>query len=193
MKTPVLETARLTLRPFRQDDAQNVLATWESDPEVAKYMFWTSHNDIEKTKKWLDFEIGKIDKQDWYRFAVEEKSNNELIGTVLIYYEEEVEAWEIGYNFGKCYWGYGYATEAMRCILDFAQTKLGVAEVVGRYAKDNPASGRVMEKLGFQYEKDILFPCNDGSVIRPGIQCRLYCRREEYESAKFMRSGISKG
>ena len=36
MKTPVLETARLTLRPFRQDDAQNVLATWESDPEVAK-------------------------------------------------------------------------------------------------------------------------------------------------------------
>ena len=38
MKTPVLETARLTLRPFRQDDAQNVLVTWESDREVAKYL-----------------------------------------------------------------------------------------------------------------------------------------------------------
>lgn len=181
MKTPVLETARLTLRPFRQDDAQNVLATWESDREVAKYMFWTSHNDIEKTKKWLDLEISKIDKQDWYRFAVEEKSSHKLIGTALIYYEEEVEAWEIGYNFGKRYWGQGYATEAVRCILDFAQTKLGVVEVAGRYAKDNPASGRVMEKLGFQYEKDILFPCNDDAVIRPGIQCRLYCRREENE------------
>ena len=61
------------------------------------------------------------------------------------------------------------------------KTKLGVAEVVGRYAKENPASGRVMEKPGFQYEKEIPFPCNDGSVICPGIQCRLHCRREEYE------------
>ncbi|MEE1239941.1 MAG: GNAT family N-acetyltransferase [Acutalibacteraceae bacterium] len=69
----------------------------------------------------------------------------------------------------------------MRCILDFSKTKLGVVEVVGRYAKDNPASGRVMEKPGFQYEKDILFSHNDGSVIRSGIQCRLYCRKEENE------------
>ena len=62
----------------------------------------------------------------------------------------------------------------MRCVLDFTQTKLGVVEVVGRYAKDNPASGRVMEKLGFQSETEIIFPCNDGSVMRPGIQCRLH-------------------
>ena len=104
MKTPILETTRLKLRPFRQEDAQNILVTWESDPEVAKYMFWTSHNDIEKTKKWLDFEIGNIDKQDWYRFAVEKTRTHKLIGTVLICYEEEVHSWEIGYNFGKCYW-----------------------------------------------------------------------------------------
>lgn len=174
MKTPVLETTRLKLRPFRQEDAQNVLTAWQSDPEVAKYMFWTSHNDIEKTKKWLAFEIGQIDKPDWYRFAVEEISTHELIGTALIYYEEDVHSWEIGYNFGKRYWGNGYATEAMRCILDFAQTKLGLTEVVGRYAKDNPSSGNVMNKLGFQYEKEIPFPCNDGAVIYPGIQCRLH-------------------
>lgn len=173
MKTPVLETARLTLRPFRQEEAQTVLDTWESDPDVAKYMFWTSHNDIERTKEWLAFETRQIEQPDWYRFAVEQKRTHELIGTALIYYEEEVHSWEIGYNFGKRHWGQGYATEAMRCILDFAQRKLGVVEVVGRYAKDNPASGRVMEKLGFRYEKEISFPCNDGAVIRPGIQCRL--------------------
>lgn len=60
MKTPVLETSRLILRPFQREDAQTVLDTWESDPDVAKYMFWTSHNDIEKTKAWLALEIGRI-------------------------------------------------------------------------------------------------------------------------------------
>ncbi|SFN87512.1 ribosomal-protein-alanine N-acetyltransferase [Anaerocolumna aminovalerica] len=44
MKTPILETERLILRPFCLDDAKNVFDCWESDPDVAKYMFWTSHN-----------------------------------------------------------------------------------------------------------------------------------------------------
>ena len=47
MKTPRLETDRLILRPFKMEDATNAFNCWESDPDVAKYMFWTSHNDIE--------------------------------------------------------------------------------------------------------------------------------------------------
>lgn len=191
MKTPVLETSRLILRPFQREDAQTVLDTWESDPDVAKYMFWTSHNDIEKTKAWLALEIGRIDRPDWYRFAVERKgAGQELIGTVLIYDEEEVHSWEIGYNFGKRYWGQGYATEAVRCVLDFARTKLGVREVVGRYAKDNPASGRVMAKLGFQWEKEIPFACNDGAVVRPGVQCRLRAPGTDVDQSKERRGRI---
>ena len=62
MTTPILETERLLLRPFQQEDALDVFECWESDPEVAKYMFWTSHNDIEKTKEWLSFEIAKLKK-----------------------------------------------------------------------------------------------------------------------------------
>ena len=50
MRTPILETDRLILRPFREDDVTDVFECWESDPDVAKYMFWTSHNDIEKTE-----------------------------------------------------------------------------------------------------------------------------------------------
>ena len=97
-----------------------------------------------------------------------------MIGTALIYYEEEVKSWEIGYNLGKEYWGKGYATEAMRKVIDFATRELGLTQVVGRYAKENPASGIVMKKLGFEYEKDIPYECNNGAVEREGIQCRLY-------------------
>lgn len=174
MNTPILETERLILRPFKEDDAINVFECWESDPDVAKYMFWTSHNDIEKTKEWITFELGQIEKQDWYRFAVVLKDTNELIGTALIYYEEEVECWEIGYNLGKKYWNKGYTTEAMRKVIDFASKQLKISEIVGRYAKENPASGNVMKKLGFNYEKDIPYECNNGAVKREGIQCRVF-------------------
>lgn len=172
MNTPTLETDRLRLRPFRYEDAPRAFACWESDPDVARYMFWTSHSDIEKTKEWISFEIGQIEKDDWYRFAVVEKETDELIGTALIYYEEEVSSWEIAYNLGKAYWGRGYATEAMQRVIRFATEELHVHEIVGRYAKDNPASGNVMKKLGFQYEKDIPYECNDGAVKCEGIQCR---------------------
>ena len=95
MNTPILETERLILRPFCREDAADVLYCWESDPDVAKYMFWTSHNDIEKTKEWIDFELGQIEKHDWYRFAIVLKGTNVLIGTALIYYEDKVDCWQI--------------------------------------------------------------------------------------------------
>lgn len=173
MKTPVLETERLILRPFCMEDAKAAFEGWESDPEVAKYMFWTSTDDIERTKEWLAFEIGQIEKEDWYRFAIVSKTTGELLGTGLIYYEEEVSCWEIGYNLARKFWGKGYTTEAMTEILRFAEKELQISEVVGRYAKENPASGNVMKKLGFVYEKDIPYECNDGAVLREGIQCRL--------------------
>ena len=173
MNTPTLETDRLLLRPFTYEDAEDVFTCWESDPDVARYMFWTSHNDIEKTKEWLAFEVGQIEKEDWYRFALVLKKSGELIGTGLIYFEEEVSSWEIGYNLGKKYWGMGYTTEAMRRIISFAKEELGITEFVGRYAKENPDSGKVMEKLGFQFEKEIPYECNNGTVLREGIQCRL--------------------
>lgn len=179
MKTPTLETRRLILRPFCREDAQAVFDTWERDPEVARYMFWTCHQEIEKTRAWLAFELGQLEKPDWYRFALERKSDRRLIGTMLIYYEEEVQCWEIAYNLGKAYWGQGYTSEAGERVLTFAREELGISEMVGRYATENPASGRVLEKLGFQFEKEIPYPCNDGAVLRQGIQCRLNLRKEK--------------
>ena len=81
MKTPTLQTDRLVLRPFTSEDANDVFECWESDPDVAKYMFWTSHNNIENTKEWIAFEIGQIEKKDWYRFAIVLKETSELIGS----------------------------------------------------------------------------------------------------------------
>jgi Acetyltransferases, including N-acetylases of ribosomal proteins len=168
MKTPILETDRLILRPFCLEDAQEVYECWESDPDVSKYMFWASHNDINRTIDWVKRELGKIDADDWYRWAILSRKTGELLGTGLIYFEEEYGKFEIAYNLGKKAWGFGYATEAMRAIMNFAKADLELKEIMGRHAKENPASGKVMEKLGFRYIKDIPYECNFGENIYEG-------------------------
>ena len=168
MKTPILETDRLILRPFCIEDAQEVFQGWESDAEVAKYMFWTSHNDINKTINWVKKELSKIDSDDWYRWAILSKETGNLLGTGLIYVEAEYGKFEIAYNLGKKAWGFGYTTEAMQEVIKFAKEELGIKELMGRYAKENPASGRVLEKLGFTYIKNIPYACNRGENLYEG-------------------------
>jgi ribosomal-protein-alanine N-acetyltransferase len=173
MKTPVLETERLILRPLQQGDARAVFEAWESDPKVARYMFWTSHNDINKSFEWVNEEISKISADDWYRWVFITKNAGELVGTGLLYLEAEYDKFEVSYNLSRKAWGMGYTTEAMREILRFAKEELGIKEIMGRHAKENPASGKVLEKLGFTYNKDIPYECNRGQNIYVGKEYRL--------------------
>lgn len=168
MKTPVLETERLILRPFCTEDAKAVYEGWETDPEVARYMFWTSHNDINRTIDWVKEEVDRIDSADWYRFAICSKESGELLGTGILYLEEEYDKFEIAYNLGRKAWGFGYATEAMHEIIGFAKEMLGITQIMGRHAAENPASGKVLEKLGFIYTRDIPYECNHGEKIYQG-------------------------
>lgn len=168
MKTLILDTKRLILRPLCMDDAERVFSCWENDPDVAKYMFWVSHDDINKTKSWVEWEVSKIVSDDWYRWGFVEKETGLLIGTGLIYLEEEYGKFEIGYNLGKEAWGKGYATEAMKETIKFAKEKLELREIVGRHAKENTGSENVLKKLGFEYVKDISYECNHGKVIMEG-------------------------
>ena len=159
MKTPRLETKRLVLRTFQEGDTLDVYNGWESDPEVARYMCWSSHSDIEKTKSWIDFEIGQVDKKDWYRWAITGKDTGELMGTCLIYYDSETLAYEVSYNLSRKYWGYGYITEAMTAAIQFAKEELKITELKGSHAKVNTASENVLKKLGFTYVCDCQYEC----------------------------------
>ncbi len=60
------------------------------------------------------------------------------------------EAFELGYWLGKPWWGAGYVTEAARALLDWAEREQDVTAFTSGHFVDNPASGRVLEKLGFE-------------------------------------------
>jgi RimJ/RimL family protein N-acetyltransferase len=86
---------------------------------------------------------------------------------------------EIGYWIGKPYWGQGYATEAARAVADFAAS-LDKGPVVARHYTDNPASGRVLEKIGFAYsgERQPSF-----SLARGGVAPSLPMERKALREA----------
>jgi len=170
MKTPQLETERLILRIFHPEDASDVFYGWENDPEVARYMCWSSHNDIERTKSWLQKEIRQIDKEDWYRWAITDKNTGELLGTCLIYYDLDTLSYEVSYNLNRKYWGKGYITEAMKEAIRFAREELKITELRGSHAKINTASENVLKKLGFSYVGDCPYDCGG----KQSIEGKLY-------------------
>lgn len=163
MKTPILETERLILRPLALTDAEEIFKNWSSDPEVAKFMFWSTHSDVEVTKKWLADVETKINSDICYDWGFVRKSDNKLIGSGGIYYKENLDAFEIGYNIMKNCWHQGYTTEAATAMRDFAINSLGSKRIFGRHAKDNPYSGKVMEKLGLHYIGDAEAESMDGT------------------------------
>jgi [ribosomal protein S5]-alanine N-acetyltransferase len=81
-------------------------------------------------------------------YAVLTQSNTQLIGISSLMQIADGEA-ELGYWIGEEFWGQGYCSEAGRAILDVAFSVLNLRGVRAHHIAENPASGRVLEKIGF--------------------------------------------
>ncbi len=148
--TPIMNTERLLLRPLCMKDALSVYKGWTGNKEVARFMRWNLHNSVKDTEEWLLEEEKNRENPHVYNWGFVLKETNELIGSGGLIYKEKSQIYEIGYNLSHQYWNKGYTTEAMRTIIDYAFQRLNQKNIYGTYAKDNPASGRVLNKLGFQ-------------------------------------------
>ena len=150
MRTPTIETERLILRPLTVDDAQNAFERWTTDPEVAKYMMYTAHKSIDETIGWMS--TIDIDSDTAYDFAICAKDeDNYLFGSCGVYYCEDDQVFEVGYNLARDHWRKGYGTEVMQALVDFTVKQLHQTAIRGRYDIHNEVSGHVMKKCGFEY------------------------------------------
>ena len=151
MRTPVIETERLILRPLVMDDAEAIYRGWTSDPEVAKYMVWDIHSDVSDTEEWLEFEISMDDNPDHYNWGFILKETGELIGSGGIIYLDAYEMHSIGYNFMQKYWRRGLGREAAERIVKFAVEEVGIEKLFAKHDAENVNSGKILEKLGFKF------------------------------------------
>lgn len=154
MKTPKLETERLILRLLTSDDAGTAYRNWTGDPDVAKFMRWAVHKDAEETRQWLASDELLVESDRVYNWGFVLKSTGELIGSGGLVFMEDRHMFELGYCIMKKYWNLGLATEAAKAIIDFGKQELKENAFYCCHAKDNPASGKVMRKIGFKYQND---------------------------------------
>jgi len=143
---PVLTTDRLILRPLTLDDAEAAFE-WTGDKRVAKYMIYSTHENIEVTKEWLRT-VKSTDTA--FEFGFVRRSDNKIIGSGGIRLKED-GFWEFGYNLRYDCWGMGYATEAIKAMMNFVRCNFGEVRFKAMCAKENTASAHVIEKCGLHF------------------------------------------
>lgn len=162
-ETPALTTERLLLRPLRREDAPAAFRNWTSDPAVTYYMPYETHQSIKETEEWLAAEAAGTASPTRYNWGIAERDDGRLVGTIGL--NLEGDACELGYCLAKDCWGRGYMTEAVRCVVRYAQRVLGIKTVCARVAVENAASARVLQKLGFADAGACTYSSCDGARV----------------------------
>lgn len=152
--TKELETERLILRKIKIKDADEAYNNWCSHDEVSRYVPWDTHTSVEVTKTLYASWIKDYEDPSTFRWIVELKDTHELIGTIDVSSKEYIQfgTVEIGYCYGPKYWGYGYATEALKKVMEYLFIECEAETIHAKHMSNNPGSGKVMAKSGLIYE-----------------------------------------
>ena len=165
-------TSRLTLRPAWPEDASALAHAIAYEAVVTKLAMvpWPY------TEAHAAAFLGRPETDtDLFRLVIaHEDGHARLIGGVGLHAAGDER--ELGYWFTPSSWGRGYATEAARSMVDIARHALGLRRLVSAYFLDNPASGRVLAKLGFRETGRELRPCAARGSPVPGAVMRLELR-----------------
>ena len=151
----ILETDRLLLREYVEDDAEAFLKL-NTDPEVLRFVPDKALLNVEQARQVLiDHPIADYRKNGFGRGACILKSSGEQIGFAGLKYLKELDEVDIAYRFMPTYWGQGLATEAARASVRYGFADLGLKRIIGLVMPENTASVRVLEKAGLRYSNSV--------------------------------------
>jgi RimJ/RimL family protein N-acetyltransferase/ketosteroid isomerase-like protein len=142
---PVIETARLVLRPMRIGDAKDVFA-YASDPEVLRYTTGTTPMRLEETERWLRDALADPETHMW---AIVMPNDPIVVGAIEFGVSRSVGS--VHYALSRPHWGKGLMTEAVGALCGWAfDAVLGLERIETSVVEMNVASARVLEKCGFR-------------------------------------------
>ena len=151
--TQRIETHRLVLRRFTENDAGDMFHHWASDPEVTRHLSWPTHPDPDVSRRVLDSWIARYGDGLYFNWAIEWKESGSVIGNIaVVELEAEKESAEIGYCLGRAFWGRGIMPEALRAVMGYLFDTVGMNRISAKHDRNNPKSGRVMIKAGMKME-----------------------------------------
>ena len=138
-----METNRLRLRRYRAEDLDDFLAIF-SDPEVVRFEPYAPMT-REEAQSALQDRMGTAEF-----IAVERLSDHTVIGNIYLG-QRDFQSLELGYAFRRDCWGQGYARESCEALIDDAFAH-GIHRIFAECDPENPASWRLLERLGFSRE-----------------------------------------
>ena len=149
----VLVTDRLSLRKLTADDAGFMLRLL-NEPSFIRYIGDKGVRTIDGARAYiLDGPVASYEKHGFGLWLVEARESGEPAGICGLLKREVLEDVDIGYAFIPEFWSRGYALEAASAVLSYAGETLGLKRVAAVVNVDNHSSIRLLEKMGFEYER----------------------------------------
>jgi ribosomal-protein-alanine N-acetyltransferase len=149
---PTLRTSRLTLGPLESRDAE-ALVTLAGAFEIADTTATIPHPyTADDARMFLALDAAERVSGGSVRFAIRADGDS-LVGIVSLHQidRDRLRA-ELGYWIGVPWWGRGYATEAAKAVVRYGFDELGLHKIHAHYLTRNPASGKVLERIGMRRE-----------------------------------------
>ena len=153
-----IETPRLILRTFRDSDLELLLA-YRNDPDVYRFQGWKTPFLREDAAEFIVKMKAATPGMpgEWLQLAIERKDTGGMIGDIAFHLTKSNPRMAyLGYTLSRSAWGQGYASEAVRKMLDYLFCVLGLHRVVADCDVENAASIRLLERLGFRREAHYL-------------------------------------
>lgn len=152
MTQPTINTSRLVLRPFCVEDADAVQRL-AGERDIADTTLRIPHPyEDGMAEAWIETHQPGYEDGSQATFAIVTAGHQELIGAIGLTVNRQFDKAELGYWIGKPYWNQGYATEAAEAVLEYGFDDLRLNRISARHLARNPASGRVMSKVGMRLE-----------------------------------------
>lgn len=148
----IAETERLILRELTIEDSAHFFAL-NNDPNVLKYTGDVAFQSLEEARDFLK-NYSHYMENGFGRWAVIRKEDSAFLGWCGLKMHLNENYVDIGFRFFRKYWGEGYATEAAIKSLELGFTRFELTEIIGRTAKNNVGSIRVLEKIGMAFFKN---------------------------------------
>ncbi len=146
--TAELKTERLILRRYRPEDAEPLYRHLGTDPAMYQYSGWNPYVTLEMAQETVRRFMDSYDNKRTYSWVMDR--DDVLIGTIGAY-DFQNDRIEVGYSVERGSQGHGFATEALKKVLEHLTEKEGITCVTAWCASENAGSRRVLEKAGMQF------------------------------------------
>lgn len=147
-----ITTKRLVLRRFQKSDAKKVTKLCNNYNVFKSTLNLPYPYFMEDALTWIEGHQKNLEADKSYQLAITDKKTGELYGSIALTNNKKFNQGEIAYWIGENFWGNGYATEASQAMLQFAFERKRYHKVFARCFGSNPASSRVLQKIGMKKE-----------------------------------------